>query len=235
MNLELTQQSIKQSVKKDDLIVSQVHIIEDCDRVANILSKRLRDMLRIYLPALEQQVHDNKTCAELIVQQDYAALKHHYSSAMNSDISQNDWQVVVHFAQSVYSLFGLREATLATLEQTMQDYAPNLTQVAGAFIGAKLIGRVGSLERLAEMRSGTVQILGAEKAMFRHLTTKARCPKHGIILNHPLLLKNKRALHGRIARHLASAISKAVRVDFFKGDPYLGYQLKETLEKLFGK
>ena len=153
---------------------------------------------------------------------------------MNSDLSQNDWQVVVHFAQSVYSIFKLKETTLETLEKTMQDYVPNTLHVAGVFIGAKLIELAGSLAKLAEMRSSTLQVLGAEKAMFRHLTTKARCPKHGIILNHPLMLKNKEALHGRIARHLASAITKAVRVDFFKGDPYLGYQLREGLEKLFG-
>lgn len=233
MNNTLTQQTIKASVKKDHLMIAMVHIIEECDRVTNIFGKRLRDMLQIYMPGLEHVHNDLKELSRLIVAEQYVKLKELYPSMMNADISLHDWNVVLNFAEQINSLYKLRETTLANLEQRMMEHTPNLCHVAGAFLGAKLIELAGSVEKLAEMRSTTIQLLGAEKAMFRHLTTKARCPKHGIIINHPLILKNKASLHGKVARHLASALCKAVRIDYFKGDPYVGYQLKEELEKAF--
>ena len=93
----------------------------------------------------------------------------------------------------------------------------------------------GSIKKLAEMPASTIQLLGAEKALFRHLKTKARCPRHGLIINHPLLANAKQKDHGKIARHLASSMALAARVDFFQGDPNTGFKLREKLDKLFGK
>ena len=231
-NTELTQLAIKDSLKKDHLLINSVHIIEECERVTNILSKRLRDMVQLYLPALEHAIEDNQKLVEQLLQHSPTELRNLFPSLMNGEISQYDWNVVVQFVRNISSLYELRQNIVTYLEKTVQDYAPNLLQVAGAFIGAKLIERAGGLKKLAEMRSTTIQLLGAEKAMFRHMTTKARCPKHGIIINHPLVSRAKAAQRGRMARHLAAAISKAARVDYFKGDQYLGYQLKEELEKL---
>jgi nucleolar protein 56 len=100
----------------------------------------------------------------------------------------------------------------------MEEIAPNLRDLCGSSLGAKLIAHVGSIKRLSLLPSGTVQVLGAEKALFRHLKTGERPPKHGLIFQHPAVRGAKWWIRGKVARTLASRISLAVRKDVFSGD-----------------
>ena len=116
----------------------------------------------------------------------------------------------------------------------MKKHCPNMLEVAGVLISAKLLEHAGSLRRLMMMPASTIQILGAEKALFRHLKTgkKAKPPKYGILSQHPLIGKVKKEEYGKVARTLADKISIAVKVDYFKGK-FIGDKLKEELEKKF--
>ena len=99
--------------------------------------------------------------------------------------------------------------------------------------GARLIALAGSFERLATLPASTIQILGAEKALFRHIKTGAKSPKHGVILQHPLVLDAK--AKGKAARQVADKISIAARIDFFKGEFRGDILIKELREKLGGQ
>jgi len=88
------------------------------------------------------------------------------------------------------------------------------------------------LKKLAEMPSSTIQLLGAEKALFRHMRTGAKVPKHGILIQHPLMAKTKKEIHGKVARALADKISIAAKVDYFKGK-FVADKLKKMLEEKF--
>jgi len=110
----------------------------------------------------------------------------------------------------------------------MKEYCPNFLSITGPSIGSKLLAQAGSMKNLVEMPSSTIQLLGAEKALFRHLTTGARAPKHGYILQHPIVKKAKKK--GRAARALAEVISMAVRIDYFSGRDATK-ELEELLEK----
>lgn len=107
-------------------------------------------------------------------------------------------------------------------------------EVAGITIAAKLISHAGSLRRLVEMPSSTIQILGAEKALFRHMRNKKRNlpPKHGIIHEHQLIQKSKEEMHGKAARALADKLSIAIKIDYFKGK-FIGDKLKKELVDKF--
>jgi nucleolar protein 56 len=107
-----------------------------------------------------------------------------------------------------------------------------LLRIAGATIGAKLIEHTGSLKRLALLPSSTVQILGAEKALFRHIKTGARPPKYGLIHDHQFILQSKKADQGKKARALADKISLAIRTDFFKGK-FIADKLEKQLKEKF--
>jgi len=101
-------------------------------------------------------------------------------------------------------------------------------------IGAKLLEHAGSLKRMAEMPSSTIQILGAEKALFRHLKTGSRPPKYGVLLGHSIVQQMPKAKQGKAARVLADKISLAVRIDYFKGE-FRGEQLLLDVKKKLDK
>jgi nucleolar protein 56 len=101
------------------------------------------------------------------------------------------------------------------IESDMNTIAPNTSAIIGPLIGARLISLAGGMQRMAMLPASTIQILGAEKALFRFKKEGGRPPKHGIIFQHPLVNRAVRAERGRIARLLATKISTAVKADVF--------------------
>ena len=113
----------------------------------------------------------------------------------------------------------------------MKRHCPNLAVVAGASTGAELVVQAGSLQRLAMLPASTIQLLGAERELFRHLKDKKqRPPKAGVLHSHPLVTAASKKQQGRIAKLLADKISIAIRVDYFKGQ-FVGDKLLDALKK----
>jgi len=110
----------------------------------------------------------------------------------------------------------------------MKSYAPNLTMLAGYKLAAKLIKGIGSLEKLAKSPSTRIQLVCAEKALFRFLRGKGKSPKHGYIFIHPYIQQVPKKLRGKVARVLANHLARAARIDYFRKK--LDEKLKESLE-----
>jgi len=142
--------------------------------------------------------------------------------------------MVSDLAASVKELFALRDKLESYLTGIMTELCPNVLALTGATIGARLLAQAGSLKRLMELPSSTVQLLGAEKALFRHLKNRKNLPpKYGILHEHPLVAKVNKSSRGKAARVLADKISLAARVDFFKGS-FVGDRLRKDVEKRIG-
>ena len=122
------------------------------------------------------------------------------------------------FAKSIYELQKNRLKIEEYIENKMDSIAPNLKNLVGSSLGAKLISHAGGIKRLSTYPSSTVQIMGAEKALFRHLKNGDRPPKYGLIYQHPNVRGSKWWNRGKIARLLASKISLAVRKDVYSKD-----------------
>jgi nucleolar protein 56 len=122
----------------------------------------------------------------------------------------------------------------AFVEQSAPDVAPNLSALAGPVLAARLISLAGSLEALARMPSGTVQVLGAEDALFAHLRGNAPSPKHGVIFTHEAVRGTTREHRGSAARALAGKLTIAARVDHYSGDyrPELEAELADRIERI---
>ncbi len=101
------------------------------------------------------------------------------------------------------------------IEKDMKEELPTFTELAGHLLGARLLSKAGSKRKLAFIPSSTMQLLGAEKALFNHLKHKADPPKHGLIFNHPLVQKVPKDKRGKAARQLANKLSMAARIDYF--------------------
>ncbi|MBD3164857.1 hypothetical protein GF323_06690 [Candidatus Woesearchaeota archaeon] len=234
INLELTKKKIREDVNEDNLICQSANCIHDMDRVANILSKRLREWYSLYNPEFEKSISNNKKFCELINKQPKKQpLKEiGAESSMGGELGKTDLEPILGLAKEILSLYNYRERAEKYLEELMEKYCPNLKEVSGSIIGAKLIEHTGSLKKLVMMPASTVQILGAEKALFRHMKTGARPPKFGIIHDHQFIQQTKKAQQGKRARALADKISLAVKMDYFKGE-FIAKKLKKELEEKF--
>jgi nucleolar protein 56 len=232
INLKLTKKKIKESINEDNLICQAVNSIAETDKVINILSKRLREWYALYNP--EFKVSNNSKFTELILRKSRDELRKELKiqETMGADLSKKDLDAIFNLAEKLISLFEYQEETNKYLKTIMEKCCPNLTAVAGITIGAKLIEHMGSLKKLALLSASTIQIIGAEKALFRHIKTGAKPPKFGLIHEHQFIQSAKKSEQGKRARALADKIAMAVKIDFFKGK-FIGAKLKKELEAKF--
>jgi nucleolar protein 56 len=237
-NLVLTKQKIKDSVSDHLLIIQTISSIEEIDRVANILAKRLREWYSYYLPEFPKSIEKHEKFVELILKKNkdelLNELKLKKQESMGADLPKDDLKPILNLAEKLSNLYQLKEEQKQYLEKIMEKVCPNLLAIAGPLIGAKLIEHAGSLKHLTEIPASTIQLLGAEKALFRHMKTGARPPKYGLIFAHQLVAQAKKKDQGKVARGLADKLSIAIKVDYFKGE-FIGDKLKKQLEAKFKK
>merc|ERR1719413_106478 len=153
--------------------------------------------------------------------------------SMGQDIVDLDMQNIDHFVDEVIKLSGLRTGLSAYLKSKMDLVAPNLCSLVGETIGARLISHAGSLTNLAKYPASTVQILGAEKALFRALKTKGNTPKYGLIFHSTFIGRAQQKNKGRISRYLANKLSIASRIDCFSDESttIFGEKLRDQVEE----
>jgi len=133
------------------------------------------------------------------------------------------------------NIMDFREKIAKHIEKLVEEISPNVAAIAGPSLAAKLITRAGGVLELAKLPSSTIQVLGAEKALFRALKLGVRPPKHGIIFQHPLVHSTPRKFRGKVARVLASKISLAAKMDAFRGEDLsegLKRELKVKVDKI---
>ena len=225
-NLELTKLSLKHSVNEDNLIMQAIANINELDKISNTMSKRLREWYSLYYPELSEEIENHEKYVQLVLEQE------RQPKSFGADLSETDLEEMKLLAGRITSLYALRKQHELYLEKIMTKYCPNLLELAGATIAARLIELGKGLKHLALLPASTIQLLGAEKALFRHLKTGSRSPKHGVILNHPFIQNAQRDKKGKAARMLADKLSLCARLDYFKGEFKAPEYRKELEEKL---
>ncbi|RLG21363.1 hypothetical protein DRN74_02255 [Candidatus Micrarchaeota archaeon] len=218
----------KELIKRDKLIVYVVKAIDELDKSSNLLFEKLRHWYAIYYPELSQKAKDLDAYIETVLEKDRP------TTSLGAKLTEEDLNRIKRFASIVKELRDERRVLEQYLEKVMEEEAPNITAVAGAMLGARLISAAGSLKKLAEYPSSTIQVLGAEKALFAHIRKKTKSPKHGYIFAFPELRTAPKKLRGKIARKIASKISMVARIDYFKGE-FIGDKLRKELEEEIAK
>ena len=218
---------IKESSQEEDkLLIQAINSVDDIDESISKLVERIRDWYTIYFPEMDT-ISNNETYIKLIAESENREdiienFKSHLSEdieeSAGADIEEEDLIMLKSFAESIYSLQKSRKELEIYIDHKMESIAPNLRDLLGATLGAKLIAHIGSIKRLATYPASVIQIMGAEKAIFRHLKTGERPPKHGLIFQHPSVRGAKWWNRGKIARNLALKITLVVRKDVFSGE-----------------
>lgn len=241
---EIASEKIRQSVKSNDvMIVETVNSLEEIEETTGKLIERLREWCTPYLPELDN-LHNHELYSKIIATQTSREniIKSNIlentnitlSDSYSVDISESDLEIIKAFAASVYQMYQTKNELEEYINSKIKETAPNLYDVAGANLAGKLIAHMNGLENLAKLPSSTVQIIGAEKAIFRHLKTGENPPKHGLIFQHPSIRGSNWWVRGKLARVVASKISIAARKDAFGSDydPNLKANLDERIDQI---
>jgi nucleolar protein 56 len=247
LSIDITNERLREASKSEDMFLIQaINSIDELDETSSKMVERLREWYAIHFPELDK-IKNNERYVEMvadlgdrdsIIDSKVLDSDKEYDvktgKSVGAPISETDLQMVREFAKSIKSLQKTKKSLTIYVERKMGEIAPNLKDLVGASLGAKLIAHVGSIERLSKMPSGTVQVLGAEKSLFRHLKTGERPPKHGLIFQHPEVRGAKWWLRGKIARTLALKISLAVRKDVYSGeyDPSIVENFENRVEEI---
>jgi nucleolar protein 56 len=221
-----TKVQIKDSFSKDLMVINAINNIEEIEKSINSLASRLREWYMVKNPELERTLADNEVFVKVVLTEEDAP------SEMGAEITADDEAAIQALALITQGLIETKVFLLLYLEKTMKEYCRNVYVLAGPTIGAKLLREAKSLKRLASLQSSTMQLLGAEKALFRHIKTGAKSPKYGHIVNHPVVINAKKEDKGKAARALADKLSIAARLDYFKGE-FLADTFLKDLQKRF--
>ncbi|XP_072238738.1 nucleolar protein 56 [Leuresthes tenuis] len=239
----------------DNMIIQSIALLDQLDKDINTFSMRVREWYGYHFPELIKIVSDNSMycrLAQLIgnrkelseeslesleeVVMDSAkaqAILDASRSSMGMDISPIDLINIERFSSRVVSLAEYRLELQEYLRSKMSQVAPNLAALIGEVVGARLISHAGSLTNLAKYPASTVQILGAEKALFRALKTRGNTPKYGLIFHSTFIGRAAAKNKGRISRYLANKCTIASRIDCFSEVPtsVFGDKLREQVEE----
>lgn len=226
---------IRESVGGDAIIINTINNIDELATITNSLAKRLRFWYALYLPELSRKIKDHEVFVRLVLEKNKKALMSELKikETMGAELQKTDLDAIKKIAERIISLYELRDELKQYIETVMNSHCKNLLTLAGGLLGAKLLREAGSLKKLALMASSKVQLLGAEKALFRHLKTGAKPPKHGMILQHPLIASTPKNLRGKHSRVLADKIVLGVRTDYFKGE-FIADKLNKELQERLG-
>ncbi len=230
----------------DQLVIQAMNSLDDVEKVQNLMVSRLREWYGLHFPEAAHAIENGQVLARIIAEggsreqinnnsellklvTDSSVKVENLNQSMGAEIPDQDMVMIQSLANQVLSLHEFRGQLEKYLDESMQVLAPNMRGLIGPVIGARLIGLAGGLEKLARFPASTVQVLGAEQALFRALKTGARPPKHGVIFQHTLVHSAPWWQRGKIARIIAGKIVIAARIDFYSGQ-YVADELKQTVQ-----
>ena len=249
LSLAVTRHKLRREALKRDLMAIQaIRAIDDLDKTINLFASRLREWYSIHFPELDDLVKEHEEYAALVSRlgpreaftvENLAKLGIKGGRAeriakvagesIGADISELDLGKIREFSNLVLRLYEIRRDLSEYLEHVMKEVAPNVTELVGPLLGARLLSLAGSLADLAKLPASTIQVLGAEKALFRALRTGGRPPKHGVIFQYPDIHRSPKWQRGKIARALATKLAIAARADHYTGR-FIADRLKKILE-----
>jgi len=245
----VSQQKLKEHAARLDLHAIQlVQAIDEIDKTINLFYMRLREWYGLHFPELYNVIDDPETYLKIvhafpdrneittekleeinIPRKKAEIIESLAVASKGASFDEEMSKLIDQLAELTIGLFKLRKEAARQLEKIMEQVAPNVTSLVGATIGARLLSKAGSLERLAKLPASTIQVLGAEKALFRALKRHAKPPKHGIIFQHKLIHDAPKKLRGKLARALAAKLAIAARIDYYGGKK--NYELTKSFNK----
>lgn len=239
---------VRASTDREKALIEAVKTYDTVTKSLNELTEKFRDWSELIWPGLLKSFKNSESALKFIASYDRAK---EIGAGQLAGLDPSDFRkikailertedvpsspVVSTYAATLLNIMDFREKIAKHIEKLVEEISPNVAAIAGPSLAAKLITRAGGVLELAKLPSSTIQVLGAEKALFRALKLGVRPPKHGIIFQHPLVHSTPRKFRGKVARVLASKISLAAKMDAFRGEDLsegLKRELKVKVDKI---
>ena len=253
--LDFSSSKVRRISEKLDLHISQsINALDELDKIINVIGARLREWYGLHFPELDYLIQNIFTYAEIVrlagnrTNIDLTMLENlgieskraemilvAVERSKGGDILEENLSIIKKLANEVIMQTELRRILAYQIEEMMEKIAPNIKDILTATVGARLMAKAGSLQKLSVMPSSTIQIIGAEKALFRSLKTGAPPPKHGILFQHPILHSAPKWQRGKMARAIASKVAIAVRIDLFRNgekEAHISEQLNKRIAEI---
>ncbi|HYM98211.1 MAG TPA: hypothetical protein VET25_00590, partial [Aestuariivirgaceae bacterium] len=234
--ISMSSSRVKEASERLDLhIIQSINALDELDKIINTVGARMREWYGLHFPELDNLLQSLVAYAEIVSR---AGLREGITAdilqsagmqdkkvdvmldaarrSKGGDMTPENLAIVKRLADQVIAQSDLRRVLADHIEVAMETVAPNVKELLTASVGARIIAKAGSLARLAVLPASTIQVLGAEKALFRALKTGARPPKHGLIFQHPLIHSAPKWQRGKIARAIASKVAIAARIDYYR-------------------
>ena len=230
--IQLSSSKITEVSGSPDLhVIQSINTLDDTDKIINGISSRLREWYGLHFPELDNIIDSVNGYAQIVlagkrenmsddvfVNAGFPDSKIQMLSVVKGksrggDITDENLLMVQALAKNILELFDMRKNLEAQIDTQMEEIAPNITAVLGTTVGARILAKAGSLVKLSKMPASTIQVLGAEKALFRALKTGSNPPKHGLLFQHAVVHAAPRWQRGKIARAIAAKAAIAARVD----------------------
>lgn len=239
----------EESGRRDLMMTQAILALDDLDHTFNLFANRLREWYGYHFPEMGGIIDESDLYVRLVASLDgrqnstvenltkeglssekTETLARAAQNSMGADLPAEDLEEIIEFARLLLQFYESRRRLEKYLETVTQEVVPNTSTLLGPTLSARLIATAGGLQNLAKRSASTIQVLGAEKALFRSLRSGSRPPKHGLIFQHKDVHQAPRWQRGKIARALASKVAIAVRVDAYHGE-YRGQQLLKDFEE----
>ncbi len=197
--IELAVKKIKKSYSKDVILIQAINLLDEEEKIIKTKYDRLKEFFWKFWPEAEGD----------LVEKAFEKPK----SEMGYDLNEKERKFVEKFARNIKEERKFIEYIKNFVEENVKKLLPKTSKIISPLLLGKLIALAGGIKKLAFMPASTIQLLGAEKALFSHLKKRTKCPKYGIIYLHELVqnAKNK----GKVARELANKIAISIRQDYF--------------------
>ncbi|MEM3362434.1 MAG: NOP5/NOP56 family protein [Candidatus Anstonellaceae archaeon] len=234
----------KELSSPDHLIIQTVNALDELNKIFNLCFERVSEWYAIHFPELKlkepkkyllvasffNRKNPSKEKLEEILGQQASSVLQLSKNSVGVILDDEDFEPIKEYALLGLEIYDKKEKLENYLKKLTKRVAPNLAYLCGEILAARLIEKAGGLNKLATFPSSTIQVLGAEKALFKHLKSGSPPPKHGIIFQHPSISGTSKKLRGKIARTLASKIAIAAKADAFSKQ-FIAQKLKEKFDQ----
>ncbi len=227
--LLLSRRKMKSQMNRDRFLIQASNALEDTIKIENLLSERFKEWYSLHYPELKN------VSADTVIKYGLRDNIPNFKESVGVDLTESDLEIIQKHARLLKNMQDYRKDLEKYIKETAKEIMPNFSSLIDPLLATRFLSQAGSSEKLAKMPASTLQLLGAEKALFRHLREKGKSPKYGILFLDPRIHTAPENHRGRIARVISSKLMQAVRIDFYSGrdeSQRLRKELEEEIKKV---
>ncbi len=236
------------ALRSRDVMLAQVsRTVEELESVSNLMAEKLEEMYSLYFPELrttemrsyiavvlnlDKENPDPSSISRFVGQGKAEDICARAKASTGGELKTKDVEKIRELARGIEGVYALMESYEEYMNELAKEVCPNIDHLVGGKLSGKLVSLAGSLNKLSLMPASTIQVLGAEKALFKHLKNKKGVPppKHGVLFQYPAISQSPKRVRGKIARALAAKLSIAAKADS-QTKRFIAPMLKENLER----